>query len=106
MEIIHSKKLSFNRESGESQLHILIVLRKTNINSTDAKNFFNDNNSIKLQCISQETSFNYPKGPDDIFFLSILMVGGEATSMRREAPREKNSLFQNRYVEKGPLEPR
>ena len=25
MEIIHSKKLSFNRESGESQLHILIV---------------------------------------------------------------------------------
>ena len=61
MEIIHSKKLSFNRESGESQLHILIVLRKTNINSTHAKNFFNDNNSIKLQCISQEPSFKYPK---------------------------------------------
>ena len=87
MEIIHSKKLSFNRESGESQLHILIVLRKTYINSTHAKNFFNDNNSIKLQCISQEPSFKYPKGPEDTFFLSILMVGGEATSMRREAPR-------------------
>jgi len=61
VEIIHSKKLSVNRESGEAQLHILIVVRKTNINSTHAKNLFNDNNSIKLQCISQEPSFKYPK---------------------------------------------
>ena len=50
------------------------------------------------------------------FFLSLLMVRGEAASPRREAPREKNNvsgalsnrkhgLFHIRYFENGPLEP-
>ena len=33
-----------------------------------------------------------PWVPEDLFFLTILMVRGEAASRRREAPREKNNL--------------
>ena len=90
MEIIHSKKLSFNRESGESQLHILIVLRKTNINSTHAKNFFNDNNSIKLQCISQETSFKYPK-VQTIFFFLVDIDGWRRSHVNEARSAERKS---------------
>ena len=44
------------------------------------------------------------------FFLSILMVRGEAASTRREAPRialsnREHDLFHFRYFENGPLEP-
>ena len=31
--------------------------------------------------------------PEDIFFLTILMVRGEAASTKREAPREKNNVL-------------
>ena len=54
----------------------------------------------------------YPGVPEDIFFLSILIVRGEAASTRREAPREKialsnrkHGLFHIRYFENGPMEP-
>ena len=34
-----------------------------------------------------------PWVPEDLFFLTILMVRGEAASRRREAPRQKNNLW-------------
>ena len=43
--------------------------------------------------------------PEDIFFLSILIVRGKAASTRLEAPRAlsncKHGLFHIRYFEKG-----
>jgi len=38
-----------------------------------------------------------PWVPEDIFFLSILIVCGEAASTRREAPIEKNSPSREPY---------
>ena len=51
-----------------------------------------------------------PWVPEDIFFLSILMVRGEAASTRREAlsgalSNRTQGLFHIRYFENGPLEP-
>ena len=46
--------------------------------------------------------------PEDIFFLSILVVRDEAVSAKREATREKqkkHGLFYIRYFENGTLEP-
>ena len=39
--------------------------------------------------IKWSASFHLPWVPEDIFFLSTLMVRGEATSTRRKAPRRK-----------------
>ena len=42
--------------------------------------------------------------PEDIFFLSILMVRGEAVSPE-PLSNPKHGLFHIRYFENGPLEP-
>ena len=44
-----------------------------------------------------------PWVPEDIFFLSILMVRGEAASTKLS--NRKHDLFHIRYFENGPLEP-
>ena len=71
-------------------------------------------NSLRIQSFLFTARLRFPPGipwaPNDIFFLSILILHGEAASRRREASREpykprKHGLFHIRYLENGPLEP-
>ena len=60
---------------------------------------------------ARDLTKSVPWVPEDLFFLSILMVRGKAASTRREVPRRKSfnltstGLFHLRYFEDGRLEP-